>query len=78
MPTLTAEEGNAQPQRLLDDARKGLADVVIVDGELATLGSISCEALLQGGYHPARPLVERTLAAIGELPTPCPTACCPR
>lgn len=37
MSTLTAEELYAQPQRLLDDARKGLADVVTVDGEPAML-----------------------------------------
>jgi predicted HTH domain antitoxin len=37
MPTLTAEEVHAQPQRLLDDARKGQADVVTVDGEPAML-----------------------------------------
>ncbi len=33
MQTLTAEEVNAQPQRLLDDARKGQADIVLVEGE---------------------------------------------
>lgn len=37
MQTLTAEEVNAQPQRLLDDARKGQADVITVDGEPAML-----------------------------------------
>lgn len=37
MPTLTAEELNAQPQRLLDDALKGQAHVVTVDGEPAML-----------------------------------------
>ena len=37
MPTLTAEQVNAQPQRLLDDARMGQADVVTVDGEPAML-----------------------------------------
>ncbi|MCU0922946.1 MAG: UPF0175 family protein [Burkholderiaceae bacterium] len=37
MPTLTAEEVTAQPQRLLDDARKGQADVVTIDGEPAML-----------------------------------------
>lgn len=37
MSTLTAEEVNAQPQRLLDDARNGQADVVTIDGEPAML-----------------------------------------
>lgn len=37
MSTLTAEEVNAHPQRLLDDARQGQADVVTVDGEPAML-----------------------------------------
>lgn len=37
MHTLTAEELEAQPQRLLDDARNGQADVVTIDGEPAML-----------------------------------------
>ncbi|MCP5467618.1 MAG: UPF0175 family protein [Sinobacteraceae bacterium] len=37
MPTLTAEEVSAQPQRLLDDARNGQVDIVTVDGEPAML-----------------------------------------
>jgi predicted HTH domain antitoxin len=37
MSTLTAEEVNAQPQRLLDDVRNGQSDVVTIDGEPAML-----------------------------------------
>ena len=37
MHTLTAEELNDQPQRLLDDARRGQADIVLVEGEPAML-----------------------------------------
>ncbi|MBI3154261.1 MAG: UPF0175 family protein [Burkholderiales bacterium] len=37
MPTLTAEQVSALPQRLLDDARDGQADIVTVDGEPAML-----------------------------------------
>ena len=33
MHTLTAEELQRQPQRLLDDARKGQGDIVLVAGE---------------------------------------------
>jgi len=33
MPTLTAEEFTAQPQRLLDDARNGRSDVVMAEGQ---------------------------------------------
>lgn len=33
MHTLTAEELEAQPQRLLDDARQGQADIVLVEGQ---------------------------------------------
>lgn len=33
MHTLTAEEVNAEPQRLLDDARNGQADIVLVAGQ---------------------------------------------
>jgi predicted HTH domain antitoxin len=33
MQTLTAEDLAAQPQRLLDDARKGQGDIVLVEGE---------------------------------------------
>jgi len=32
MATLTAEEVTTQPQRLLDDARKGPSDMVLVEG----------------------------------------------
>lgn len=37
MLTLTAEQVSALPQRLLDDARDGQADIVTVDGEPAML-----------------------------------------
>lgn len=37
MHTLTAEELTAQPQRLLDDARRGQADIVLIEGEPAML-----------------------------------------
>lgn len=37
MHTLTADELNAQPQRLLDDARRGQPDIVLVEGEPAML-----------------------------------------
>lgn len=37
MPTLTAEEVAARPQRLLEDALQGYADVVTVDGDPAML-----------------------------------------
>jgi predicted HTH domain antitoxin len=37
MPTLTAEEVNARPQRLLEDALRGHADVVTIDGDPAML-----------------------------------------
>jgi predicted HTH domain antitoxin len=33
MPTLTAEELTARPQRLLDDARNGQSDMVLVEGQ---------------------------------------------
>lgn len=33
MPTYTAEELQSNPRRLLDDAARGAADVVTVDGE---------------------------------------------
>lgn len=33
MHTLTADDLNEQPQRLLDDARKGQGDIVLVEGE---------------------------------------------
>jgi len=33
MHTLTAEELEAQPRRLLDDARQGQADIVLVEGQ---------------------------------------------
>lgn len=33
MSTLTAEEVTARPQRLLDDARKGESDIVVVEGQ---------------------------------------------
>ena len=33
MPTLTSEELDLQPKRLLDDARQGTSDVVTVRGE---------------------------------------------
>lgn len=33
MHTLTADELAAEPQRLLDDARKGQADIVLVEGQ---------------------------------------------
>lgn len=33
MRILTSDEVNEQPQRLLDDARRGESDVVVVDGE---------------------------------------------
>lgn len=37
MHTLTADELNAQPQRLLDDARRGQPDIVLFEGEPAML-----------------------------------------
>ncbi len=37
MHTLTADELTAQPHRLLDDARKGQADIVLFEGEPAML-----------------------------------------
>lgn len=33
MHTLTADELAQQPQRLLDDARRGESDIVVIDGE---------------------------------------------
>lgn len=67
MSTLTAEELYAQPQRLLDDARKGQADVVTVDGEPAMLtlplgpaGGDSSERL-----NLAISLYERDLVSLG-------------
>ena len=33
MSTLTAEEVMAYPQRLLNDARRGQADIVLVEGQ---------------------------------------------
>jgi len=33
MPTLTSEELELQPERLLDDAKRGTSDVVTVQGE---------------------------------------------
>ena len=37
MHTLTADELNSQPQRLLDDARRGQPDIVLFEGEPAML-----------------------------------------
>jgi predicted HTH domain antitoxin len=37
MHTLTAEELKDQPQRLLDDARNGQGDIVLIEGEPAML-----------------------------------------
>jgi antitoxin (DNA-binding transcriptional repressor) of toxin-antitoxin stability system len=33
MPTLTSDELEQHPQRLLDDARQGTSDIVTIDGE---------------------------------------------
>ena len=37
MPTLTSDELEQHPHRLLDDARQGTSDIVTIDGEPAML-----------------------------------------
>ncbi|MEO7854902.1 MAG: hypothetical protein ABIR94_22035 [Rubrivivax sp.] len=70
MHTFTADDLNAQPQRLLDDARKGQADIVLVEGEPAMLtvplgaaGGDSVERLSL-----AISLYERDLVSLGWRP----------
>lgn len=67
MHTLTADELNAQPQRLLDDALRGQVHIVTVDGEPAMLtlplGAASGDSAER--LNLAISLYERDLVSLG-------------